>query len=654
MPSPPPPHSRRYSRRYVTGIALTALVAGVACGAGRGGETRALEGVADAGMGATEDAGDATSDAGGRSEIPTVAISCQDAAAMTFFTSPAAPAAGRPLRVMLVGSRPLQGKLEIAGAATGSSDERRGGGPYAWFTEVTPTAGTVVATFRPEGCVGDPVPLTARFEVAKTARSTAPYASQKRLWPTVRGWSRAYEDLYAIWVETLFDAPEGELFSVGALHELVRDRKRNLLHDYLGAGEDSTGAPPLKPDCADLPYVLRAYFAFKMGLPFGLAECSRGGGGAPPACRGLLSNADPPEMPGGSSVRKFGNFVAGTLADRAHSGSARTPLTDEESDYYPVPLTWDGLRPGTVYADPYGHVLVVTKRIAQRGDRSGVLQAVDAQPDGTVALKRFWRGTFLYATAPELGGPGFKRFRPVVVSGGVYRRLRNADLAKNPDYGDVSLEAQRLSVDAFYDAIDDALSPALVDPRQALREVVTALEEQVRTRLVSVDNGRKFLDGTQRAAPMPEGPAIFETEGPWEDFSTPSRDLRLLIALDVVQGFPARVLRRKDRYAMPSGTSPEKLKSDLEKLLGEELKRRSVSYTRSDGSSFPLTLDDVVARGAAYEMTYNPNDCVELRWGAPPGSDEMSTCKRRAPAEQRARMEAVRSWFHERKRPSRK
>lgn len=649
MPSLPPPSSRR----YFSGVVVASLLAATACGAGRAVETRVLEGSGDAAA-ATEDASDTAIDAGTRVEAAPPPVSCQDVAAMTFFTSPAAPAAGKPLRVMLVGSRALQGKLEIAGAATGTGDARRGGGPYAWVAEVVPSAGTLTATFRPEGCVGEPAAVTARFEVAKTARSTAPYASQKRMWPTVRGWSRAYEDLYAVWVESLFDAPEGELFSVGALHELVRDRKRNLLHDYLGAGEDSTSAPPLKPDCADLPYVLRAYFAFKMGLPFGLAECSRGGGGAPPACRGLLSNADPPEMPGGSSVRKFGNFVAGTLADRAHSGSARTPLADEESDYYPVPLTWEGLRPGTVYADPYGHVLVVTKRIPQRGDRSGVLQAVDAQPDGTVALKRFWRGTFLYATAPELGGPGFKRFRPVVVSGGVYRRLRNADVAKNPDYGDVSLEAQRLSVDAFYDAIDDALSPAPVDPRQALREVVTALEEQVRTRLVSVDNGRKFLDGTQRPAPMPEGPAIFETEGPWEDFSTPSRDLRLLIALDVVQGFPARVLRRKDRYAIPSGTSPEKLKGELEQLLGEELKRRSVSYTRSDGSRFALTLESVVARGAAYEMTYNPNDCVEYRWGAAPGSDEMSTCKRRAPAEQRARMEAVRTWFHERKRPPRK
>ena len=52
---------------------------------------------------------------------------------------------------------------------------------------------------------------------------------------------------------------------------------------------------------------------------------------------------------------------------------------------------------------------------------------------------------------------------------------------------------------------------------------------------------------------MPAGPSIFETTGAWEDFATPSRDLRLLIAIDVVRGFPDRVARRPNRYAMPAG-----------------------------------------------------------------------------------------------------
>ena len=66
-----------------------------------------------------------------------------------------------------------------------------------------------------------------------------------------------------------------------------------------------------------------------------------------------------------------------------------------------------------------------------------------------------------------------------------------------------------------------------------------------------------------------------------------------------------------------------------------------------------LTLAEVVSRAEAFEMTYNPNDCVELRWGAKAGSDEMSTCRAHAPAEQRAKMESSRAWFRDRKRPPR-
>ena len=71
--------------------------------------------------------------------------------------------------------------------------------------------------------------------------------------------------------------------------------------------------------------------------------------------------------------------------------------------YYPVPLSADTLRPGTVYADPYGHILMIVRRVAQTGDAAGIILAVDGQPDGTVARKRFWRGNFLFAQDPALG-----------------------------------------------------------------------------------------------------------------------------------------------------------------------------------------------------------------------------------------------------------
>ena len=137
---------------------------------------------------------------------------------------------------------------------------------------------------------------------------------------------------------------------------------------------------------------------------------------------------------------------------------------------------------------------------------------------------------------------------------------------------------------------------------------------------------------------MPDGAAIFATTGAWEDFATPARDFRLLIAIDVVRGYPDRVARQPQRYAMPFGKSVAGVQAEMQSVLASELASRKFTYTRSDGSAWTLSLKDVLDRAAEYEMGYNLNDCVELRWGAPAGSDEASTCKRHAPAAQRAKM----------------
>jgi hypothetical protein len=201
--------------------------------------------------------------------------------------------------------------------------------------------------------------------------------------------------------------------------------------------------------------------------------------------------------------------------------------------------------------------------------------------------------------------------------------------------------------------MDDLLSPEPLDPSRALRETVDALDEQTRTRVRSVDNGEAAFAAHPALVSMPTGAAIFETTGAWEDYATPSRDLRLLIAIDVVRGFPERVGRRPESYAMPAGRPVESVRSELEALLARELASRRFNYRRSDGSEWTLTLADLIERARALEVAYNPNDCVEVRWGAAAGSAEASTCRRRAPRDQAERMQGYREWFAERRRPPR-
>ncbi len=602
---------------------------------------------------------------------------CAEAAEIAVLPSPLAPWKGAPLRVVFAAERPLQGALSLTapdGSLAASSDERHDGPPYFWFAEVAaPPAGTWHATLTTPGCN----PVTRDIVVRAEPAPPPAVMASGAVWQVRNAWSRSFENLYSAWIEKLFDAPLDAEPSWTALHEVLRDRSRNFLFNYLGLSEDEA-AIPLRPDCADLVYFLRAYFALKMGLPFGYSNCSRGGGGKPPKCYTWLTNLNTPTAATAAAASAGGQLLADNtqavadqnsppvrrglaatfgdflhkVGDAVQSGAVRTLANDDNTDFYTVPLTEQTLRPGTVYADPYGHVLVLVRRVPQSGGGAGVFLAVDGEPDGTVARKRFWRGTFLFAHEPGLEGPGFKRFRPVMRDqAGALRRLTNAEISRNGDYGDFSLEQSQLSVDDFYDRMDEVMSPAPLDPILAMKGAIDSLEEQVKTRVGSVENGRKFQSSGKGDASMPDGPSIFATTGAWEDFATPARDFRLLIAIDVVRGYPDRVARLPQRYAIAIGQAVPDVQAQMRRVLAEELAARKFTYTRSDGSSWTLSLQDVVDRAGDLEMGYNLNDCVELRWGAPANSDEASTCKRHAPQAQRAKMTDYRPWFRDRNWP---
>jgi hypothetical protein len=579
---------------------------------------------------------------------------CEDAVGLAVLSAPMAPWKGAPLRVVFTAEKPLDGELSLIapdGSVAAKSRARHGGPPYFWVTEVaSPAAGTWRAKLARDRAPGDCSTITRDIAV-RDAAPPRPPATAGSIWPVRNTWNRATENLFSAWIEKLFDASLDAEPSWPNLREVLHDRSRNVLFNYLGLGEDEAKVV-ISPDCADLVYFLRAYFAYKMGLPFGYSKCSRGGGGKPPKCFGWFTNLNPDAAQRPGQKESFGEYLR-VVADAVQSGAVRVSANDDNTDFYTVPLKQETLRPGTVYADPYGHVMMLVRRVPQSGGAAGVFLAVDGEPDGTVARKRFWRGTFLFAHEPALGSPGFKHFRPIVREGDdSLRRLTNAEIAKDPQYGDFSLEQSQLSAEAFYDRMDDVMSPEPLDPLRAMKGAIDSLEEQVKTRVGSVENGRKFQNSGKGDATMPDGAAIFATTGAWEDFATPARDFRLLIAIDVVRGYPDRVARQPGRYAIPNGKSVADVKAELQSALASELAARKFTYTRSDGSAWTLALKDVLDRAADLEMGYNLNDCVELRWGAPAESDEASTCKRHAPQAQRAKMTEYRTWFRERHWPS--
>jgi hypothetical protein len=472
------------------------------------------------------------------------------------------------------------------------------------------------------------------------------------VWKTLRGWDSGMEGIYSAWINSLFYGYD-EQATWPALHEVTQNKNQNFLYNYLSLGEDDADGKSLlvmQPDCADNPFFLRAYFAWKLGLPFGYHICDRGTLERKPRTGQWITNESSNAK--ANPVASFNSFLR-RMKDGVQSGTARTALDDESSDYYPVPLERGALLPGTVYADPYGHTLIITGHVPQTKKNPGLLLSVDAQPDGTVGIKRFWKGNFLFNTVGVIGEPGFKAFRPVAVKNGILQPVKNKELTSRAGFVPYSLQQRKMEATVFYHTMEKIINPKPLDPETALLGLIEALHEQLLVRVTSVANGEAYFKSHPGAVvPMPSSPAaIFQSGGQWEDFSTPNRDLRLLIAMDAVVDFPDVVSRSPKDFNLSDRVSPEQVRKDLQSILDKKAEELSIGYTATDGSLQKLTVGEILRRRDAFEMAYNPNDGIEIRWGAPEKSDERARSHRHAPSSQQEKMLSVRKWFNKRLHP---
>ena len=152
---------------------------------------------------------------------------------------------------------------------------------------------------------------------------------------------------------------------------------------------------------------------------------------------------------------------------------------------------------------------------------------------------------------------------------------------------------------------------------------------------------------------MPMGYPVFDTIGPWEDFATPSRDMRILVAMDAVMDLPAQIRRNAKRYGLEREEDIDAAVAHAERALDDILQHSFIEYQNSVGQLVQLSLKTLIERSKALEMAYHPSDCNEVRWGAPEGSEEYKTCARRASSAERAKMNQMRVWFQKRVRPPR-
>ena len=135
-------------------------------------------------------------------------------------------------------------------------------------------------------------------------------------------------------------------------------------------------------DCADLPYFLRFYYAWKRGLPFSYVRHVTPRGRSRDIRYSLRGNqvASRRDVLSGENALRLIN----QLRDQISSATYRIHPELGGDDLYSAGLDARSIRPGTVIYDPNGHLAVIWKV-----ERDGRIRYIDAHPDNSLT-----RGTY--------------------------------------------------------------------------------------------------------------------------------------------------------------------------------------------------------------------------------------------------------------------
>jgi hypothetical protein len=396
-------------------------------------------------------------------------------------------------------------------------------------------------------------------------------------------------------------------------------------------------------DCAKWPYLLRAYYAWKNGLPFSYVDAvmstgdDRHGKGNKPAGRQqLLDRGD--GINGPPTVR--------AVIDTVFSGTYRTDAADDrgvKSDFYSPAIQPGSIRAGTVIYDTNGHVGIVYKI-----DADGRIYYMDAHPDFTITRSVY--GAQFGQSPARLGG-GLKNWRPQLLKGAKPDDDGNLIgghivLADNKDIEDFSLvqyvgteptakkaEGKKVEKKArftyggdempFYEWIRVVMSggKTTYSPVYELKVTMRTLCNDLKDRAQYVNLAiSENIQNQPHPSHLPDN--IYDAGGEWESYATPARDSRLRAALAQFYMNMAEIIDlwvHRDPRVVYDGYD---LKADLLKTYDTQSASCDLTYLNSTKLPVPLNFHDVAQR--VYAISFDPYDCIELRWGA--DGKERETC----------------------------
>lgn len=394
-------------------------------------------------------------------------------------------------------------------------------------------------------------------------------------------------------------------------------------------------------DCAKWPYLLRAYYAWKNGLPFSYVDAISGHGdnlrftrtsNRAVARRSLIDH--------GGGIN--GPAVIRQMLDTVFSGTYRIDASEHRgvlSDFYSPALQPGSIHPGTVIYDINGHVGIVYKV-----DGDGRIFYMDAHPDFTVTRSVY--GAQFGQSPLQLGG-GLKNWRPFKLVGahrdkeGHYLggRMVFAENDRIPDYSLVQyvgtepnptrdVRKARFAYNGealgFYEYVRAAVSGGKMtyNPVYELKMTMKTLCNDLNDRAQYVDLAiSDRIDRKPHPSELPDN--IFESDDNiWESYATPARDARTRAAFAQFYRDMADMINlwvHRDPRIVYDGYD---LRRDLLRAYKSQSKACTITYLNSAKRPVSMTFDDIVHR--VYAMSFDPYDCIELRWGAE--GDERDTC----------------------------
>jgi hypothetical protein len=359
-------------------------------------------------------------------------------------------------------------------------------------------------------------------------------------------------------------------------------------------------------DCADLPYVLRAYFSWMNDLPLGYVTDV--------VAAKSLSRAekDIRYSPFGNIIteKKYVgngenfNEILQNVIDSVSTATYRTNAAKYDSgnlfrDTYPVDINRDAIVPGTLYYDPNGHVAIVYDVTT-----NGKILLFDAHPDNSLSLITF--GEKFERSSVKIGG-GFANFRPFSVTGYLISPRSNAEL---PNYSLLQYQkepfifkGQALS---FYDYVRNKLADGdiIYNPILEFSDKIDELCQDVKYRAESVNTALKAsIQDQTHPYLLPDN--IYGADGDWETYATPARDARLKESLGEIKKYLTKIINGN----VKTDYDGNDIVSDLRNIYLSKTKACSIMAT----SKISINLDFVLHH--IFDISFDPYHCAELRWG---------------------------------------